>query len=353
MSDESYAHTFDQPTVVTQREVAEALGLSQSTVSLALKNAPRLTPECRARVQKVAREMGYSANSAAVNLSHFKRVSLPKPIRAALAFFNLWDQPGKLIEHKEFARYLTGAREYAEKFGYRLEEFHFTPTKAPQIQRILQTRGIDGVLLSPSNYLTDLSSFDVGSFTLTQIGRSILTPATHVVTSDQIANGILGFHSIRERGYKRVGWVTRRDQKAYRKHVHEAGVLLAQLDIPQNEVVPILTMDLTRPETQCDSLSRWIKCEKPDAIFSDTSTIVNLVRTAGYRVPEDIGVAATSILDTDADSGIDQRSEDVGRAAALTLLSQIHENLRGVPPFARQLTVPGTWVEGTTLPRRI
>ena len=44
---------------VTMSDIAAALGLHPSTVSLALKDSPRIAKETRARVQAIAAEMGY------------------------------------------------------------------------------------------------------------------------------------------------------------------------------------------------------------------------------------------------------------------------------------------------------
>jgi len=50
---------------VTIRDVAQAIGVHHSTVSLALADDPRITPETKSRVMEAAKELGYSAHHAA------------------------------------------------------------------------------------------------------------------------------------------------------------------------------------------------------------------------------------------------------------------------------------------------
>jgi LacI family transcriptional regulator len=63
---------------------------------------------------------------------------------------------------------------------------------------------------------------------------------------------------------------------------------------------------------------RWMEKERPDALLSTVEQRI-LLRDAGYRVPEDIAVAATSILDGGVDSGIDQHPEEIGRVGFLLM----------------------------------
>ena len=99
-------------------------------------------------------------------------------------------------------------------------------------------------------------------------------------------------------------------------------------------------------------MTRWLKREKPDAILSEHPRMYDLLTKCGLRVPEDIGLATTTVLDGNADAGIDQHPEEIGRVAVLQLLSLIHDNDCGIPRIPREILVQGTWVDGLTLPLR-
>jgi DNA-binding LacI/PurR family transcriptional regulator len=52
----------------TSRDIAEIAGVSQATVSRALRNSPLVRPETRERIQKIARELNYFVNRNAAGL---------------------------------------------------------------------------------------------------------------------------------------------------------------------------------------------------------------------------------------------------------------------------------------------
>jgi DNA-binding LacI/PurR family transcriptional regulator len=55
-------------TTPTSRDIAEIAGVSQATVSRALRNSPLVRPETRERVQRIAREFNYFVNKNAAGL---------------------------------------------------------------------------------------------------------------------------------------------------------------------------------------------------------------------------------------------------------------------------------------------
>lgn len=68
----------DQP-ILTMKDMAEALGVSVSTISRALKDNPRISPENREAIQRFAREHHFSPNPLAESLRK-SRTEAPKLI---------------------------------------------------------------------------------------------------------------------------------------------------------------------------------------------------------------------------------------------------------------------------------
>ena len=52
----------------TSRDIADIAGVSQATVSRALRNSPLVRPETRERIQQIARELNYFVNRNAAGL---------------------------------------------------------------------------------------------------------------------------------------------------------------------------------------------------------------------------------------------------------------------------------------------
>jgi DNA-binding LacI/PurR family transcriptional regulator len=330
--------------------VARALNLSHSTVSLALRNSPKIPEERRKQIRKTAQKMGYRPNPAASALAHFKRSSAIAPVRAALAWLNLWPDPKNLRRHVEFDRYWQGASSSARKLGYDLDEIIPEPGSSPErIERILFHRGIGGILIPPHPKPIDWGRFRWENFSAVRFGRSVTTPEVNVVTADHVANTVLAFNEIRARGYERVGFVTGLGRE--RGHLFEAGFLFAQRFVAPSLRLPIHT--ITEPQASQAGLERWLKKEKPDAVLTDEPAVPGMLKCAGVKIPDDIGLAVTSLLDIDADAGIDQHPEEIGRVGVLAVVSLINDNALGIPAILRQTLIEGTWVDGSTLPPRL
>jgi LacI family transcriptional regulator len=122
--------------------------------------------------------------------------------------------------------------------------------------------------------------------------------------------------------------------------------------VAQEERVPSFRFMQYPIKERAEHFRRWLHEYRPEAILTDTMETLGFLEVSGVRVPQDIGLAVTSVLDGGADSGLDQHGEEIGRTAFLMLNSQINEGARGIPKVLRQLLVEGDWVDGASLPRK-
>jgi LacI family transcriptional regulator len=100
------------------------------------------------------------------------------------------------------------------------------------------------------------------------------------------------------------------------------------------------------------ALDKWMKKYKPDAILNHYIEAPAYLRELGYRIPQDVAMAGTSINDIPLDTGIDQHSKAMGQIAAEMLIKQISLNERGEPPAPCRILVESRWQDGKTLPPR-
>jgi LacI family transcriptional regulator len=337
---------------VTQREIAKALGVSHSTVSRALHNDPRISAGRRREIRAAAEGMGYRFNPMAVALSHHRKASRTVPVHASLAWVNMWPEPRRLYGFEEFKLYVRGAREAAKQDGYRLEEFAIAgELSMSRLQRILEARGIEGVLLPPlsrGRVPADWEDFDWREFCVVRFGHSLQEPPFHLVSSDQVSDGIIGYDRIRAKGYRRVGVVVSR----FAHTRFAAGVMFQQGRQDEGAGFPPLVLSEDDREQDRGALRRWMAKHRPEAVFTGVAGLGGLLQEIGYEIPGDVGLAAFSVLDGRADAGIDQNSREIGRAAVQMLISLIHHHERGVPAVCRELLVEGRWQDGSTLPDR-
>jgi DNA-binding LacI/PurR family transcriptional regulator len=337
---------------VTQRDIAAAMGLNHSTVSLALRGSPKVSQKRRLEIEAKAREMGYQLNAAATTLARFRRGSKEAPPRSTIAWLNSWEDPEQLYRFGEFRLYWEGAQETVRQLGYHLEEFVINQKMTlRRIQTILETRGINGILIPPHKGNTTMSDFDWGRFSVLRFGRSVADPAANLVTADHVHNAMLAFREVRRRGYQRIGLVTDSHTKFW--YLFDAGFLHARQEVPKAQRLPVLHADAENitPEGS-QQLVQWLEREQPDAIITTLSYLPEHLESLGYQLPDDLGIAVMSVLDGCADAGIYQHSKEIGRVAAFSLISQIQANEKGIPPLHRETLIKGDWVHGKSLPGR-
>lgn len=338
---------------VTLKDVAREVGVTIATVSLALKNHPSISEARREQIQAVATRLGYRPNAMATALAHHREQSRFHPVQAVIAFINTYPDPAELHAKPAFEDWWRGATMAAEKFGYRPEEF---PVNAKQslkrLERIFLTRNIRGIIigpLPPGESGVNWEAFAWNQFSVVRCGFREQSPPFHFVTSAQATNTMLAFDKMRERGYKRIGFAGYWDKA----RMFGGGFLWSQNDPSLVSRVPPFFFSKETPElNQQRQFEQWLKKVTPDAILTDSLAVPAMLEKGGYRVPEDIGLAATNVRDILVDAGIDQNPEEIGRVSALTVISLIHDRDFGKPKFARQILVQGEWVDGKSLPIR-
>ena len=339
---------------VTMRDVADRVGVSHVTVSLALRNHPSISETRRIEIKRIAGEMGYVPDPLLASLAVYRRAQSKVPIQNSIAWINRWEQSDNLRQHREFELYWRGAQAAARRFGYHLEEFRWSPEfTAKRFEKILLARNVRGLLIPPHRNHPAWEDFDWNKFSVIRFGLSVREPDTHLVTSDQLRATIMAMEAIHRRGYRKIGFVLPKELDRHVGGNYIGGFYAAQRLSAARPVDSLLLFAQQDPPAKRErELGRWLKQVKPDAVLTGSPQVPDLMRKLGYRIPQDIGVAATSVLDIPVDAGIDQQSEIIGRIAVETLVVQISANERGQPPAPCRILVESIWQQGESLPLR-
>jgi LacI family transcriptional regulator len=339
---------------ITIRDIAVKLGVSHVTVSLALKNCPRISKGRREQVQLLAKEMGYRPDPILSSLVVYRQSKRPAPIHSAIAWINHWERPEDLRKVREFNAYWSGASLAAERFGYRLDEFVWQPEFTPQrFETILQTRNVRGVLIPPHHDSPDWGSFQWDHFSVIRFGSSVRSPNTHSVTADHMQGMVNAMEKIHAFGYKRIGLVVPGVFDLRLGCSWTGGYIASQRLLHlAHALPPLITLEKMSDAAFEEKFSRWLRKNKPDAILTVDGRILPALKQMNLRIPEDVAVASTTIADIPVSAGLNQNSEEIGRVAVETLISLINSNDRGKPAVPRRILVEGTWVDGASLPDR-
>jgi LacI family transcriptional regulator len=252
---------------------------------------------------------------------------------------------------------LAGASEAAIRLGYRVDEVRWPLDCSPKrLEKILLARGIEGILIPPHNDLIDWQDFDWNKFSVVRFGLSVPSPDSNLVTADVFRATVMAINKMKEYGYHRPGLTVNQEFNQRVGGNLLSGLYYAQKLLRLKPVTPPLLTFLKKRSTeelirQKAAVQSWLKQHQPDAVLTSDIEVPGIIHDLGFRVPQDIALAGTSVADIPGvDTGIDQHAEAIGRTAVETLLKQMNINERGEPRFPCRILIESRWQDGTSLP---
>lgn len=335
------------------RDLAESLGISVSTVSLALRNDPRIAVKTRHRVQQAARKVGYRLNPTLTHLMSNVRQAKRAHYRETLAFLNPEVSPRHFSEvGVEYQRHIwKGAFDRAESLGYALANFWLAEPgmSGRRMSAILKARGIRGLLVPPLPRECGHLSIKWEEFSAVALTYTMARPQLHRVVPDHHNAMQLMTRTLARRGYRRPGLLLLRGYDQRADHRCSAAFYFHQQSLPVRDRIPVKFC--SRKDHQAES-TRWLKRYRPDVVI--TMGVLRHLRHLDVGDPEyseNLGIILLGYAETDAGfTAIHENPGQIGAIGIDQLVGALNRNERGVPTCPQTLLVPGSWMEGTTLP---
>jgi LacI family transcriptional regulator len=353
---------------VTLADVAVKAGVHVTTVSLALRNHPRLPDTTRQRIQALAEQMGYRPDPLLRALVSYRGKVMERRNIPTLAYVTNWNTCWgwqKATAHPDF---FSGAQAMANQLGYKLEHFWMREPGLTQgrLSRMLYSRGITGLIIaSHGREMGDALQFDWPSFSAVKIDYFPHQPALHNVTNNQCDIVRLAMQKVMAAGYRKIGFVMHRGWDHAVDHLWTAGFLCEQQNLAARECVPAHIFPEPHPierwfnennapvVADLPTFSKWLHKHQPEVIISKGSFVLPLLKKMGLRIPRDI--AFVDVFRDDADTstaGVRQNHQTVGAVAVEILAGQLQHNKFGVPAIPTTTFVEGTWFDGPSCPTR-
>lgn len=337
----------------TQKDIARLAGVTQATVSLALRKHPAIKQETIELVLSAARKLGYSPDPYLSGLSSYrKRIRAPE-LRATLAWLSN-DADGTVCwkKRRPFDAYHAGAVERAAELGYRIEEHYLrAPGMTPgRLSGILQARGIQGILLAPQpepNF--QLMDFSFDHFSVVTFGYTLAHPRLHLVTWHQFRAMEMAFRKLLSLGYRRPGLALAIESDERSDRNWSSAFWSEQRHcLPSDCHVPALVEeDLSR-----ERVLEWFHRYRPDVVLAIWPRVYHWLMEAGVSVPQDLGFTLLSIPEGDDHfSGLYETPRSIGAKAVEFVVDMIHRFETGIPTMQVCMLVEGAWRDGVTLQR--
>lgn len=341
--------------MITQQDVARETGLSQTAVSLALRNSPNVSADTIKRVRAAAKKLSYRPDPLVSALMAQRQRRGRGAFHAKVAYLHAYPQREVWREFAYAAGCFAGARAAARERGYVCEPFWLRePGISPaRLSQILWTQNVQGMLFSPLPVDFPPLEIDWKKFAALNLDYSLSRPVLNRVVDDHAFGIERVLEQVARRGYTRPGLVLRASQDV-RTHHSRLGVFLVHCGLKSHwHAVPPLIL----PEDKWDGalFATWIKRARPDVLLTEENELPSAVRALGLAVPRDIGIAffhkekAARAL-----SGLQIDAEKVGATAANILIRMIETNERGEATVPTTTLVQSfTWHDGRTLRRPV
>ncbi|MGH9640638.1 MAG: LacI family DNA-binding transcriptional regulator, partial [Bryobacteraceae bacterium] len=269
---------------VSIKDIGRLAGVSHSTVSRALRNSPLISPKTARRIQKIARESGYSASEVARSLVTQKTHAIGVVVTSIADPFN-----GEVV---------AGIEETANRRGYSviLASSQTDPEREIAVVRSFRERRLDGILVASSRvgalYGPLLSELKIP---VVLINNQHPGEFAHSVTIDNVHGAYLAVRHLIELGHRKIAYVGDRSGlhsdaerfAGYKKALAEAGIPVRR---------PLAVRGNGKPEGAARAAAPLLaRRDRPSAVFcyNDMSALGVIQEASKNRlaVPADLSVA--------------------------------------------------------------
>jgi len=341
----------DQASAPTMHEIAERAGVGKATVSLALRDDPRLRPETRRRIQKLAAKMGYRTNATVAALMAQLRASRTPKYQATLGFLNVSPDPKPLTGLPTFHAWVKGCHDRAAKLGYGLDAFwlHEPGISPARLARILETRGIRGLVIAP---LLDRPSLPqeidliCQRFACVVVGMRPTWPPLNFASNDQFTTSLHAVQHLWQYGSRRIGLVINPEADLIAGRRFSAGFWAAHQDLADCGHIPPFPFH----ESRKPAFRAWYQQHQPDAILTLHDEVKTWIEEMHVKIPSTLALAHLDRHDDLLDwAGMRQNTHLIGAAAIDMLIGQLHRNEAGLPDYPKASIIQSTWLDGPTV----
>lgn len=339
---------------VTLQDVAARAGVSISTASRSLTGAVSVSKRTQARVLSAAETLGYRYNPLLGEVMRSARRGAPNHYLGTLAYITPCEDAEEWKATPTLCRHWAAARDQAARFGFGVSEFSLGPQgmTAKRLSDILRARGISGILLAafPNEPFGLVLPWE--HFVTVPVGHMIEDPQLDCVVSDHTQAVLLAGRVLAARGYRRIGLAMEAYQNSITNHGWANGYAALPAENPRLAAIPPFL-----PEKMSErGFMAWLREHGVDCVLT-LSTFRNAANpmqgwlaAAGLDCPRNVGLASLDVTSVSSTwAGIDQNSDEIGRAAVDLVLSKVRAGERGIPRVRRSLLVHCQWREGDTV----
>ena len=304
-------------------DLAEAAGVSISTVSKALNDSYSISEKTKNRIREIADSMGYQPNARARSFARQKN---------GIILFAADLSKGVGFENPHMFEIVTGVDRYLEEKGYSLILKHVTKDNAPEvIKELLLSEEADGIILH-AGILTKQLAFVLGKETYPHlvIGKPDFPNTLSWIDVSHESAGQIAANYLLDKGYRRIVFLmgdANEDQISHRR-LDGINIVFEEEELSIETITGITSYEKSRAITE-DILKRK---DIPEVILCTNNYLalgcIQSIRTKGLSIPKDIALMTFdnypfSMIVEPTLTAIDVDMYEMGNQAARFMLQKI------------------------------
>lgn len=322
-------------------DIAKQAGCSKATVSLALRNDPRVNVETRRQVREIADLLGYRPNPVLSQIASERWRRGKEGISEVVAYvtFRMYATPRIVATEGHPAK---GMAEEAERLGFRLEVFPWYDFESlDRIATIIRNRGIRGVILgatSRPDQRGQVEAFPYDRFSVVACELGFHRLPVILVSQDHYSAARRLVAAAHAGGANRIGAILESKGFSPNDAMIEAGYVYEQWRIAPGRRPMVLRASLGAGEES--ETMNWIRRQKLEAV-------VTRIPNTAHRIREEFPDLPLFCLHTRPEldwlPGTLLPGEQTGQVAMATLAGQLSRHHFGSSRNPETISVPFDW----------
>lgn len=325
---------------VTLQMIADRVGVTCATVSMALRNDPQISRARREEIRKAAEDLGYRPNALVSSLMSHIRQAKPPPQRTGLLYLVSGGSaaPARGPGHP-FDLYFRGAAEQAARHGFHLERFWIREpglTEA-RIEKILWARKIPGVIVGPKEDSLPMPRLPWERLATVSIGFTFAElPLDRVLTNFHNSTR-LAMAFLKRELFPPVRLILPERHDRNVLHFWTACYLRERLG--ERHFQPPLIADAPKRAVE------WVR-RNPGCTVLGTNLVLSWLQNARLREYEHFRFVSLNVEGQTELTGVREPSLAIGIEAADLTISRILLNRAGFPENPHLTLIDPAWQQG-------
>ena len=304
-------------------DLAEAAGVSISTVSKALNDSYSISEKTKKRIQEIADSMGYKPNARARSFARRKN---------GIILFAADLSRGVGFENPHMFEIVTGVDRYLDEKGYSLILKHVTKDAAPEsVKELMLSEEADGIIIH-AGILTKQLAFVLGKeqYPHLIIGKPDFANTLSWIDVSHESAGQIAANYLLDKGYRRIVFLmgdAKEDQISLRR-LDGINIVFEEEELSIETITGITNYEESRIIAE-EILAR----DQIPAVILCTNNYLAMgcmqsIRTEKLSIPEDIAIMTFdnypfSMLTVPTLTAIEVDMYDMGNQAARFMLQKI------------------------------